>query len=285
MRVKDCCVLLMWVVGSCKSLLHPLIPLLPLVVCLLQRGKVPIVAGGTGFYLRWFVYGKPSTPASSPESAAKALELIGQAWQQAAAEVAAAQQQTGSQTAPQAQTPYQELQQQLAAAEDEPEQVALQAAQKQCKPGSKAEAIAQPAQSKHQHVHTSQQQQQQQQSPEDHLPTGTPPEPQQQQPSSHSRSSDTQQTANALKLPPVSAEAAQAALQLSDEQRWQVAVDVVQQLGDQESAARIRAERNNWYRLQRVLQILVQNGGKPLSQLDIDTTRDLQYDFRCRVIV
>jgi hypothetical protein len=33
-------------------------------------------------------------------------------------------------------------------------------------------------------------------------------------------------------------------------------------------------------RLQRVLQILVQNGGAPLSQQDIDMTKPLDYDFR-----
>ncbi|TVU27129.1 hypothetical protein EJB05_29709, partial [Eragrostis curvula] len=31
----------------------------------LERGRVPIVAGGTGLYLRWYIYGKPSVPQSS----------------------------------------------------------------------------------------------------------------------------------------------------------------------------------------------------------------------------
>ena len=35
-----------------------------------QRGKTPIVVGGTGFYLRWFILGKPTTPAASPASEA-----------------------------------------------------------------------------------------------------------------------------------------------------------------------------------------------------------------------
>jgi hypothetical protein len=42
----------------------------------------------------------------------------------------------------------------------------------------------------------------------------------------------------------------------------------------------VRPERNNYYRLQRVLQILVQNGGVPLSQQDIDTSKALDYDYR-----
>jgi tRNA dimethylallyltransferase len=84
---------------------------------------------------------------------------------------------------------------------------------------------------------------------------------------------------------PVDPASAAAAAQLQPQQRWDVAVDVVQQLGDAEAAARIRAERNNWYRLQRVLQILIINGGKPLSQLDIDTTKELDFDFRWAIWV
>jgi tRNA dimethylallyltransferase len=33
----------------------------------LDRGCVPVVAGGTGLYLRWFMYGKPDVPRSSVE--------------------------------------------------------------------------------------------------------------------------------------------------------------------------------------------------------------------------
>ncbi|CAN4096962.1 unnamed protein product [Withania somnifera] len=38
---------------------------------ILDRGRVPIVAGGTGLYLRWFIYGKPDVPKASPEIAAE----------------------------------------------------------------------------------------------------------------------------------------------------------------------------------------------------------------------
>ncbi|KAK8948124.1 tRNA dimethylallyltransferase 9 [Platanthera guangdongensis] len=31
----------------------------------LIKGKVPLVVGGTGLYLRWFIYGKPEAPAAS----------------------------------------------------------------------------------------------------------------------------------------------------------------------------------------------------------------------------
>jgi hypothetical protein len=39
-------------------------------VSCLQRGKVPIVVGGTGFYLRWFMQGKAQGPRTTPEAAA-----------------------------------------------------------------------------------------------------------------------------------------------------------------------------------------------------------------------
>lgn len=36
----------------------------------LAKRKVPILVGGTGMYLRWYLYGKPDTPKSNPESMA-----------------------------------------------------------------------------------------------------------------------------------------------------------------------------------------------------------------------
>ena len=44
----------------------------------MQRGKTPIIVGGTGFYLRWFVHGKPNTPAANPEAAQKVSQLLQQ---------------------------------------------------------------------------------------------------------------------------------------------------------------------------------------------------------------
>ena len=45
----------------------------------LQRGKTPVLVGGTGFYLRWFIYGKPDTPVSNEVLAAAAKEKLDQA--------------------------------------------------------------------------------------------------------------------------------------------------------------------------------------------------------------
>ncbi|CAL5405924.1 unnamed protein product [Camellia sinensis] len=34
---------------------------------ILNNGRLPIVTGGTGLYLRWYIYGKPDVPKASPE--------------------------------------------------------------------------------------------------------------------------------------------------------------------------------------------------------------------------
>eukprot|EP00873_Tetraselmis_striata_P009889 jgi/Tetstr1/430153/TSEL_019986.t1 len=39
---------------------------------ILKRGKVPLVVGGTSFYLQWFIYGKADTPKSTPQGEAAA---------------------------------------------------------------------------------------------------------------------------------------------------------------------------------------------------------------------
>ena len=43
---------------------------------IVSKGKVPIVVGGTGLYLRWLVGGKPATPPSDPEAAAAAKAAV-----------------------------------------------------------------------------------------------------------------------------------------------------------------------------------------------------------------
>ena len=61
-----------------------LLLLLLLAALLLQRGKTPIVVGGTGFYLRWFILGKPTTPAASAASEAAAAARLEEAYSVAA---------------------------------------------------------------------------------------------------------------------------------------------------------------------------------------------------------
>jgi tRNA dimethylallyltransferase len=265
----------------------------------LQRGKTPIVVGGTGFYLRWFIYGKAATPPSNPATAAKARALVEQAWDAAAAAAAAAkvaEQQAAAKAA----------EQQAAAAAAE----GLQAVQLQ-EASNCVQQEEQQQQQQEQQRHSRVQQQQQpyvQQQHQRHLEQAKQPSnaegPQQQDQQAaaaaaaaegatiHSSSSLKAVARNAASVAAAAAAAAgglgpaqptpsaAAAAALTDEQRWHLAVDVVEQLGDAATASRIRAERNNWYRLQRVLQILLQNGGKPLSEMDIDTAKPLDYDFR-----
>jgi tRNA dimethylallyltransferase len=53
----------------------------------LARGRTPLVVGGTGFYLRWLMRGKPATPPATAASEAAAAARLAAAW--AAAEAAA----------------------------------------------------------------------------------------------------------------------------------------------------------------------------------------------------
>jgi tRNA dimethylallyltransferase len=147
---------------------------------ILSRGKVPIVVGGTGFYLRWFIYGKPSTPISTSESELKALKLINQAINQVAVEQKVEEKDGG---------------------------VSMNAT------------------------------------------------------SSPSSSSS---------LSPI-----------EEEMNWKACCDLVRSLGDPESAERLQSEPNNMYRLKRVVDILLQTRGTPLSQQNLNTTAPLDYDFRC----
>lgn len=55
-----------------------------------QRGNVPLVVGGTGLYLRWFVVGKGGAPRATPEALAAVSAAMAAAWEAAAAAKAAA---------------------------------------------------------------------------------------------------------------------------------------------------------------------------------------------------
>lgn len=44
----------------------------------MQRGRVPIVVGGTGLYLRWLIEGRPKTPKSDPDLAAQTQATLDQ---------------------------------------------------------------------------------------------------------------------------------------------------------------------------------------------------------------
>lgn len=129
---------------------------------ILGRNKTPIVVGGTGFYLRWLVSGKPSTPTATKESEAKARE-------------------------------------------------ALEACFEKVQVGEDA---------------------------------------------------------------------------LTVEEKWKAGVELVRSLGDSDTADRLlHQEVNNWYRMNRVVDILLQAPGKTLSELDRDDGATPKYDFRCFFLV
>ena len=51
----------------------------------MQRGRVPIVVGGTGFYLRWFTHGKAQGPKATPEAVQAVREALDKVWKERAA--------------------------------------------------------------------------------------------------------------------------------------------------------------------------------------------------------
>ncbi|DBA89023.1 TPA: hypothetical protein ACH3X2_000238 [Trebouxia sp. C0005] len=124
---------------------------------ILQRGRVPIVVGGTGLYLRWLVHGRPQTPKSEPIMAARAQEALHQVWTEA-------EQSKGS--------------------------------------------------------------------------------------------------------------------KLTDMEKWETGTALIANLGDPAAAERVSAEVNNYYRLMRVLEI-VMHSGKPLAEFEPPADAALDYDFRC----
>ena len=70
--------------------------------------------------------------------------------------------------------------------------------------------------------------------------------------------------------------------ELTPEERWEAGVELVRGLGDEETADRLMyQELNNWYRMKRVVDILLQSPGKTLADLDAESSGDPPYDFRC----
>eukprot|EP00468_Gymnochlora_sp_CCMP2014_P004262 CAMPEP_0167750960 /NCGR_PEP_ID=MMETSP0110_2-20121227/6287_1 /TAXON_ID=629695 /ORGANISM="Gymnochlora sp., Strain CCMP2014" /LENGTH=424 /DNA_ID=CAMNT_0007636351 /DNA_START=94 /DNA_END=1368 /DNA_ORIENTATION=+ len=57
----------------------------------LAKGRVPVVVGGTGFYIEWLLYGKAGAPAPTPEAAERAqleVESFNGDWEKALSRVA-----------------------------------------------------------------------------------------------------------------------------------------------------------------------------------------------------
>ena len=164
-----------------------------------------MVVGGTGFYLRWFIWGKPDTPPSTPATEAAASTRLEQVGGRAGGRAGAGR---GA-----------GLPRGVAGGSRRARRDAGAAL-----PGRRAlrcrlQAAPHPAR------------------------TLTRP-------------------------PPVQAyaeAAAAAGRELSPAERWAAGCALVAALGDAASAARLAGEVNNQYRLLRVVDILLQTGGRPLA--------------------
>lgn len=73
--------------------------------------------------------------------------------------------------------------------------------------------------------------------------------------------------------------AAQSGHPLSPEEKWQLGTKLIADSGDHVSAARVFAETNNYYRLMRVLEIVLHTG-KTLADFEPEQATPHDYDFR-----
>jgi len=67
--------------------------------------------------------------------------------------------------------------------------------------------------------------------------------------------------------------------ELTAEERWDLGTDLIAKLGDPVAAERVSGEMNNYYRLLRVLEILLHTG-KPMAEFQAQADVPLDYDFR-----
>ena len=68
--------------------------------------------------------------------------------------------------------------------------------------------------------------------------------------------------------------------QQTSEEKWELGCALIAKSGDPEAADRVSGEMNNYYRLMRVLEIVLHTG-QTLKQLDAKSDAPLDYDFRC----
>lgn len=73
--------------------------------------------------------------------------------------------------------------------------------------------------------------------------------------------------------------ASQAGSPLSPDEKWQLGTQLIADSGDPVAAQRVFAETNNYYRLMRVLEIVLHTG-KTLSDFEPDQAAPSNYDFR-----
>jgi len=66
---------------------------------------------------------------------------------------------------------------------------------------------------------------------------------------------------------------------LTDKEKWEAGTALIAKSGDPAAAKRVSAEVNNYYRLMRVLEIVLHTG-KPLAEFEPQADVPLDYDFR-----
>lgn len=66
---------------------------------------------------------------------------------------------------------------------------------------------------------------------------------------------------------------------LSPEEKWELGTNLVADLGDPVAAQRVFAETNNYYRLMRVLEIVLHTG-RTLADFEPNKAARADYDFR-----
>eukprot|EP00892_Ulva_mutabilis_P001173 jgi/Ulvmu1/11056/UM007_0238.1 len=191
---------------------------------IVARGATPIVTGGTGFYLRTFMCGKPQGGKASPEVEGLVAAMVTTALEAAVADVPAAQ---AAAAAARDQSP--------AAAErrgprQSTDSVAREAGQ--AGRGGPADAAV--------------------------LATGM-----------------VKAAVHAVRE-----DAGEDAAEALEERLWVAGVALLRQAGDEEGAVRVAQERNNWYRLQRSLEIVLATGRPTSASAAATAPCTATYDFR-----
>ena len=67
--------------------------------------------------------------------------------------------------------------------------------------------------------------------------------------------------------------------ELNTDEKWKVGTDLIARSGDPAAAERVHAETNNYYRLMRVLEIVLHTG-RTMAEFEAKAETPAEYDFR-----
>lgn len=71
---------------------------------------------------------------------------------------------------------------------------------------------------------------------------------------------------------------------LTSEEKWSSGTQLIASLGDPVAAERVHREANNYYRLMRVLEVVLHTG-KTMAEFEAEPDAPVDYDFRCVVVI